>query len=350
VSAKLGALNVTDLAPEGRLLTKFDVIVVGGGPAGSSCAWQLRRRGVKTLILDKASFPRLKLCAGWITPEVVADLEMDVASYPHRFLTFDITQIHIYGLTVRQCSPQHSIRRYEFDDWLLRRSGVPVKQHNVKRIAKAGDRFVIDDTYECAYLVGAGGTGCPVYRNLFRKANPRAKLLQAVALEHEAPCEWTDGDCHLWFFEKGLPGYSWYVPKQDGYLNLGVGAIAGRLKLKGQHVVTHWDNFVTGLRRRGLISDSLRLRPQGYSYYLRDFVETYRIGNAFLIGDAAGLATRDLAEGIGPAVRSGILAANAIADGTDYDLGSVSAHSLPPGLQRQVLEYLLLRRGASSPA
>jgi len=331
-------------------LTKFDVIIVGAGPAGSSCAWQLRRRGVKTLILEKASFPRLKLCAGWITPEVVVDLEMDVAAYPHRFLTFDVTQIHLYGLTFKQRSPQHSIRRYEFDDWLLRRSGAPVVQHSVKRIAQRGDRFILDDTYECAYLVGAGGTGCPVYRHLFREANPRSKLLQAVALEHELPCEWADGDCHLWFFEKGLPGYSWYVPKQDGYLNLGVGAIAERLKRKGQHIAAHWDNFVAGLRHRGLIPDSLGLRPQGYSYYLRDDVDTYRTGNAFLIGDAAGLATRDLAEGIGPAVRSGILAANAIADGGDYDLGMVPAFSLPSRMQQRTLEYLLLHRGAASPA
>ncbi len=45
-----------------------DVIIVGGGPAGSSCAWRLARHGVKPLVLDRASFPRLKLCAGWITP------------------------------------------------------------------------------------------------------------------------------------------------------------------------------------------------------------------------------------------------------------------------------------------
>ena len=189
---------------------------------------------------------------------------------------------------------------------------------------------------------------CPVYRTLFREANPRAKLLQAVALEHELPFDWIDGDCHLWFFEKGLPGYSWYVPKQDGFLNLGVGAIAGRLKRKGRHIATHWDDFVAGLRRRGLIADSLGLRPQGYSYYLRDHVDTCRIGNAFLVGDAAGLATRDMAEGIGPAVRSGILAAKAIVDGTGYNLDSVPAYSLPPGLQRRALEYLFLRRGVAA--
>ena len=62
------------------------------------------------------------------------------------------------------------------------------------------------------------------------------------------------------------------------------------------------------------------------------------------------MATRDLAEGIAPAIRSGILAANAIADGTDYELGSVSAYSLPPGLPRRMLEYLLLRRGTAPAA
>jgi len=107
--------------------------------------------------------------------------EIDVTAYPHRFLTFDITQVHLYGLNFKMRSPQHSIRRYEFDDWLLQRSGAPVTQHDVKRIVQHGGRFVIDDSYTCDYLIGAGGSSCPVYRALFRAANPRARLLQVVA-------------------------------------------------------------------------------------------------------------------------------------------------------------------------
>jgi flavin-dependent dehydrogenase len=175
-------------------------------------------------------------------------------------------------------------------------------------------------------------------------------LLQAVALEHEFPCDWSDGDCHLWFFEKGLPGYSWYVPKKDGYLNLGVGAMAERLKRKGEHIHTHWENFFAGLHKGGLIPEGLALEPRGYSYYLRAGVDVGQRDNAFVIGDAAGLATRDLAEGIGPAVRSGILAARSIAGGTEYSLASVSAYSLPAGWQRRALEYLLVRRGSVVPA
>ena len=101
----------------------FDVIVVGGGPAGSSCARRLVEAGARVLVLDRADFPRLKLCAGWVTPECVADLGLEPGAYPHRFNTFDRIVAHIKGLTLPLASPQHSIRRTELDGWLLERSG-----------------------------------------------------------------------------------------------------------------------------------------------------------------------------------------------------------------------------------
>ncbi|MFO7496939.1 MAG: NAD(P)/FAD-dependent oxidoreductase [Desulfobacterales bacterium] len=309
-------------------MIRTDVIIVGGGPAGSSCAWQLGRRGIDCLILDKAAFPRTKLCAGWITPQVVSDLEIDIAAYPHRFLTFEVTRAHLFGLDLRVRSPQHSIRRFELDDWLLKRSGARVVTHTVKRIARRSGRYDIDGRFQCDYLVGAGGTVCPVYRSLFREIDPRARWLQVAALEQELPYRWRDGNCRLWFFEKGLPGYSWYVPKQDGYLNLGVGGMVQRLRRAGGTLQQHWGYLAARLRRDGLIDKNLALAPQCHSYYLRDGARITRRDNAFLIGDAAGLATRDLGEGIGPAVRSGILAANAIVDGSPYSLDTVSRYSL----------------------
>src|SRR5437868_4988822 len=193
-----------------------DVLIVGGGPAGSSAAWRLRRAGADVLVLDRERFPRLKLCAGWITPEVVRDLEIDLEAYPHRLLTFPRLRVHWGRLQVPIPCVQHSIRRFEFDAWLLERSGAPFEQHNVRHIAADGAGFVVDDAFRCRWLVGAGGTRCPVYRTLFRDLNPRASELQIVTLEHEIQYDWRDCDCHLWFFEEGLPGYSWYVPKENG--------------------------------------------------------------------------------------------------------------------------------------
>ena len=60
-------------------MQKADAIVVGGGPAGSTCAWKLREAGLDVLVLDRATFPRTKLCAGWVTPEALQDLELDLA-------------------------------------------------------------------------------------------------------------------------------------------------------------------------------------------------------------------------------------------------------------------------------
>ena len=58
-----------------------DVLIVGGGPAGSSCAWGLRGSGLDVAILDRQTFPRDKICGGWITPQVLSELGIDPAEY-----------------------------------------------------------------------------------------------------------------------------------------------------------------------------------------------------------------------------------------------------------------------------
>jgi flavin-dependent dehydrogenase len=202
----------------------------------------------------------------------------------------------------------------------------------------------VDGQIRCRYLVGAGGTRCPVYRSLFRQSLPRARALQAVTLEHELPYDWRDGDCHLWFFQGGLPGYAWYVPKAEGYVNVGIGAMAAQLKARGDDIQGHWQAFARRLDRLGLV-DAGRLSPDGYSYWLRAENGPSRVGNAFVVGDAAGLATRDLCEGIGPAVRSGQRAAEAIAGRRDFGLEDVRAHSLG-GLPARWLDGRFTRAAA----
>ena len=303
-----------------------EVIIVGGGPAGSSAAWRLKRAGADVLVLDRERFPRLKLCAGWITPEVVRELGMDLDNYPHRLLTFPRLRVHYGRLSVPVPCVQHSIRRFEWDAWLLERAGAPVEQHNVREIVAGGADYVIDGSYRCRYLIGAGGTRCPVYRNLFRELNPRAHELQIVTLEHEIEYDWQDGDCHLWFFEQGLPGYSWYVPKESGWLNVGIGGFAERIKSAGQDIKAHWAAFAAKLD--GGLTRGAHYDPAGYSYFLRGRVDVVRRDNAFITGDAAGLASRDLGEGIGPAIRSGLRAAEAILGGAPYRLDDVTGMSV----------------------
>jgi menaquinone-9 beta-reductase len=314
-----------------------DVLIVGGGPAGSTAAWKLKAAGADVLVLDRERFPRLKLCAGWVTPEVVRDLEIDLRAYPHRLLTFPRLRVHLGRLHIPIACVQHSIRRFEFDAWLLERSGAPVEQHNVRHISTEAGGFVVDGAYRCRYLIGAGGTRCPVYRELFRELNPRTSELQIVTLEHEIRYDWQESDCHLWFFDHGLPGYSWYVPKEHGWLNVGVGGIAERMKRGGHDIREHWAHLAAMLGSR--LAPGAHYEPTGYSYYLRGRVDVVRRDNAFITGDAAGLATRDLGEGIGPAVRSGLRVAQAILEGKRYRLDDVTGLSVS-SIARSMLDRL----------
>jgi len=326
-----------------------DVLIVGGGPAGSAAARKLRQAGADVLILDKETFPRLKLCAGWITPEVVSDLEMDPAQYPQRFLTFQKMHAYFKGVHLPIPCVQHSIRRTEFDAWLLERSGAKYQHHTVKQIERDADGgYVIDGQFRAHYLIGAGGTRCPVYRSLFREANPRATELQTVTLEHEIEYDWQDPDCHLWFFDQGLPGYSWYVPKARGYLNIGIGGMAERIKASGVDIWDHWNHLVAKLDKR--LARGAKYDPHGYSYYLRGNVEVVRVDNAFITGDAVGLATRDMCEGIGPAIRSGHRAAESILRGTPYRIEDVTGGSLGGGLATKLLDWAFTRGAGAHPA
>lgn len=274
---------------------------------------------------------------------MVEDLELDTGAYPHRFNTFENIVVHIKGFTFKLDSPQHSIRRFEFDDYLLKSSGAQVVNHNVKNIEKKNGAYVVDDAFESEYLVGAAGTRCPVYREFFRDANPRAKELQAATFEHEFPYEWFDPRCHLWFFRKGLPGYAWYVPKENGYLNCGIGGMADKLKSRGEDIKGFWNDFTGLLEKKGFVR-GFEYSPKGYSYFLRGGVDVVRVDNAFIAGDSVGLATRDLCEGIGPAIRSGHRAADSIVNGSEYSLESIGAFSAERGMIRNFLEYMFVGR------
>jgi len=308
-------------------MIQADVIIVGGGPAGAACAWQLHKNGMSAVVLDKRDFPRPKLCAGWITPAVLKDLQLRKEDYPYGMLTFRRLHFHVYGHTLRVPTRQYSIRRIEFDHWLLQRSGVSVYRHRVQQIRPQKNGFVIDEAFRGRYLVGAGGTHCPVYRTLFKQLHSRQDRKLITAIEVEFQYDYRDKDCHLWFFENSLPGYAWYVPKAGGYLNVGIGAKFSALKNRRTTIRRHWDRFAEKLAASSLVR-GYSFQPRGCNYYLRQAAKGVQRGRAYLVGDAAGLATVDMGEGIGPAIRSGILCARSILTGRRYSPAPAARFSL----------------------
>jgi flavin-dependent dehydrogenase len=327
-------------------MIEAEVIVVGAGPAGCACAWKLNQNGVQTVLLDKKAFPRQKLCAGWITPGVLKNLQVKSGEYPYGLLTFKHIFFHVCGRKLRVPTFQYSIRRIEFDHWLMQKASVPLYLHRVQQIRKENGYYIIDNAYRSKYLVGAAGTHCPVYRSFFREVNCRSQHRLIVTIEEEFKYAYPDSNCHLWFFENNLPGYAWYVPKAGGYLNVGIGGKFMALKNRGQTIRQQWDYFVAKLENFSLVKGHA-FRPRGHNYYLRQPAPAGQLNNAYLIGDAAGLATLDLGEGIGPAIESGILAANSILTGRRFSMKSVTRFSLAHILWAG-LKTTLTRRGFSN--
>ena len=110
-------------------MIKSDVIIVGGGPAGSSCASVLTKNGLKVTLLDRRTFPRDKLCAGWVTPPVFDALNIDLPGYAKENLLTPIRGFRTSVLpsdcveTLYDETVSYGVRRCEFDTYLLRRCG-----------------------------------------------------------------------------------------------------------------------------------------------------------------------------------------------------------------------------------
>ena len=293
-----------------------DVLVVGGGPAGSTCAWKLRQAGLDVVVLDAAVFPRDKVCAGWITPPVVADLRLDLDEYRQRHTLQSISGFRT-GLidgsrtveTVYDRPVSYGIRRCEFDHYLLQRSGARTMLGTpVQTIRRDGDAWIVNDAVRAPMLVGAGGHRCPVAQHV-SPTPPGGPLVvaqegefavdpaEAVAVAPEMP---------ELYFCSDLQGYGWCFRKQQ-YLNVGFGRLDGRSLPNASAA------FVAFLKVTGRIPASLSWRWRGHAYLLSG-PPRRRVVDAgvLLVGDAAGLARPQSGEGIRPAVESGLLAAATI--------------------------------------
>jgi flavin-dependent dehydrogenase len=289
-------------------------MVVGGGPAGSSCAWKLRQAGLSVLLLDKKPFPRDKPCAGWITPQVVTALCLDVEAYQQgrtwqpirgfRCGTLGQGLVEVeYGQVI-----SYGIRRCQFDDYLLRRCGAELRLGEaVASIRRQGRLWQVNEQYQAPVLVGAGGHFCPVARYLGARRGTFASQVVAQEIEYAAPpevCRHVAPDKPWLLFCRDLKGYGWCFRKEE-YLNIGLG------RTEAEGFAERLSELRAYLAEHGLLTPD-RSAWKGHSYQLYDAPPKLADEGVLLVGDAAGLAYAQSGEGIRPAVESGLLAAQTI--------------------------------------
>ena len=311
---------------------RCDAVIVGGGPAGSTCARRLRLAGWNVVLLDRARFPRDKVCGGWLTPDVFRLLDLVPEEYRATGLTLqEITGFRtsiIGGRCIATRYPDvvsYTIRRCEFDDYLLRRARVRVIDGTpLRSLRRRGDAWIVNDEVETPIVVGAGGHFCPVGRHL---QGGRDHAAPVIAKEAEFRLDGRPtsvaSDTPELFFSRDLEGYGWCVRKND-YLNIGIGRRAHGA------FADHLGGFIAFLTATGRVPDAPSLVWRGHAYHAMGAGIRPLVGaGALVVGDAAGLAYPESGEGIRPAVESGRLAAETlIAAAGRYRLGDLLPYEI----------------------
>lgn len=349
-------------------MDRCDVLVVGGGPSGSSLAWGLRGQGLDVCVMDRKSFPRDKTCAGWITPQILEELAVDPEIYGKERVLQPIHGFKVRRIGDREAvarfdrTVSYGIRRCEFDTYLLERCEARLRTGEAaKRIEREGGRWVVNGEIEAPLLVGADGHFGPVARRLSRTGSAGEPVVAAKEVEYELSDAELEGcpvapDLPELFFTEDLKGYGW-IFRKGHWLNVGLG------RQDKSRLSEHLERFLEFLRAEGRLPERVSPDFKGHAYLLYDQAPRRLVDEGvLLVGDAAGLAYPRSGEGIRPGVESGLLAARTILEAKgDYAAASLAPYEramterfgeretfpkgvtdvLPAGLARRISGFLL---------
>ena len=289
-----------------RRTERFDVIVLGAGPAGAAAAMTAASSGLKVALVDKARFPRNKLCGGGITGRALRHYQRifggtlpDVPLERRGDFSF-----HAFGKDLgasRNVPPLHLGMRYQLDDALVRQA------ISAGAADFTGVTGTLDPTtpaldlprhrLEAKILIAADGVNSPTARSLFGTAYDPSKI--GFALEVERPGVDPKRPLRIDFGAANW-GYGWQFPKPEG-TTIGVGGVLSRNA-----------DMKSALKRYLRVLDvSENLPVKGQFLPFGDFRKTPGKGRVLFAGDAAGLVDPITGEGIAHALDSGALAAEA---------------------------------------
>jgi geranylgeranyl reductase family protein len=301
----------------------YDVIVVGGGPGGSTAARFCAKAGLKALLIEKERLPRYKPCGGCLSTKTVHLLGFDLSP---------VIENTIYGAKFTYCSEDpfyieskdpiaFLVMRDRFDQLLVNKAledGAAIREgKKVSRVEEKGDGVEVEfgegERLHCRYLIGADGAESIVASSL--PLPPQRNDGNGIAIESEIPF---DSSIHfprreLHFINLdfgGVPnGYGWVFPKKE-WLSIGIGGMFRETKTLNPR--QYYKSFLKGL---DYIPEGKIGKVMGHPLpSLYDEKQKVSQGRILLVGDAAHLMDPLQGEGIYYAIRSGMLAGEAIAE------------------------------------
>lgn len=317
---------MTAAGVEGSTVVTYDVVVVGGGPAGATAAQHLAQRGHRVLLLDRGG--RIKPCGGAVPPQLLKDFDV-----PRSVLEAEIASARMVSPTSRQVDMPIQdgfvgmVDRGEFDEWLRCRSERCGCVRATGRFERLGESN--GTTIAVHYLTGSRGRASAINRvcvnarfvigadgahsRVGKQAVPGADQPKTVFAYHEIvetpvdsgtePSTIDSSRCDVIYDGRYSPDfYSWVFP-HGKTTSIGTGTAVAGFSIRGA---------VTDLRRELKLDAAVTVRTEGAPIPMRPLKRWDDGKHVLLCGDAAGVVAPASGEGIYYAMACGATAASCV--------------------------------------
>jgi len=309
----------------------YDVIIVGAGPAGTTAALYAHRLELKCILLDKAVFPRDKICGDALSGKSIRIMrELGILDELNNLDGSEINRITFgspkniqFDVNLKgtqnndQITKGFVIPREIFDNYLFEkanavadtRQGFSVKdlifENNYVVGVKGKTRSGKEEEFRAPVVMGCDGSNSIVARKLGLYEMEMDHTSVAVRCYYEGVKGLSD-QIELHYVKEVNPGYFWLFPAGDGRANIGIGLSKSDMKKENRTLRQIMDEVTQTEYFKERFADAKQLeRPVGWNLPLGS-IHRKNHGNGFmLLGDAAGLVDPFTGEGIGNAMVSG---------------------------------------------
>jgi geranylgeranyl reductase family protein len=314
---------------------KYDVVIVGAGPAGCAAAYMLSGNGLKIALLDKETFPRDKICGDALGADVAKQFHRISESLSEKFSGFK-NKTPSHG--VRFYTPKHQqldipfkkpdgdfgggfvSKRLDFDNFFFSETAnLPdidiFQSQKIISVVNGADTIVLESAtkiFEASFALGADGAHSILNKKLTGNTVEKNHYCAGVRQYYSNVKGFhPDNHIELHFYKEILPGYLWVFPLAENQANVGLGILSSIVSKKQLNLKKELVRLLaTQPALKDRFKEAIPLGDiQGYGLPLGSKKRTLSGNRFLLLGDAAGLIDPFTGEGIANAIRSGRIAA-----------------------------------------